>query len=117
MNSVDTLALLFTRGGRRSLTGDSPTGPPTSVSVLAYGFGPAKWRVSWSNGDVLAYTRVYEGAIGGNFAGSSLISTQNPGATSKDTSTATSSDKVYYITHYRNGSESTEISVQTGSQA
>ena len=113
MDLVGKLALLLTPGFVQG-PGAAPSDTPSSPTIRTYGSPNLKWRVSWTNGDPVAYTRIYRGAVGGNFAGSAQQATKNPGITSHDTNDLNTTDFIYYFTHFLNAQESGEVSAETG---
>lgn len=113
---VTRLALFLGQvAGIPSGPGPGPSGAPTNATVSEYDAPNNKWRVGWTVGDSSAYTRVYETTLGGAFNTASLRATENPGVTFNDTGISTSTDRRFWITHYRNGQESAAIFVDASS--
>jgi hypothetical protein len=128
MDFLNTV-LVFLTPGDVEPAGDGPGDTPTSPSTSVYQqVGPQEpWngllRVHWLNGDATAYTRVYTNTLNGSFASATLRGTVSPGQTSFDTLQRTCNVDVncgpgdtnsyeVYVTHYRDGIESAEVSAQ-----
>lgn len=103
--NLATMFAVFMMKGTAVDPGDPPTGPPTNVVSSHYG-SPTKVRLSWTNGDATAYTRIYmeQGTCPGT---PPFYIAQNPGVTSVNTAFLHSNDPHrYQLSHYKNGQES-----------
>ncbi len=106
---ISKLAMFFVLNGEE-YTGPPPSGAPTSLVVTTYG-GPVKARLSWSNTDSTAYTRIYYGSGGCPIATPVMLDAVGPGITSYDsliemTVPADADDISFVVRHYKNGQES-----------
>ena len=120
MPDISSMALLFAMAGVPEV-GDPPSGAPSNMSVSTYGAN--YWRVNWDNGDVEAYTRVYQGAIGSVWADSTFLSAELPGVTFANTGLSagtapeeeleTDDDYRFFLRHFRNGELSAIVFLDT----
>lgn len=126
MDYLNTV-LAFLIPGTVATPGAGPSGPPTSPSFSFYEEsepGNGKIRVQWVTGDATAYSRVYSApGPGGSFIGATFKGSVNPGITSFDTdldscsveidcTPATTNDFTLFVTHFKDGIESTDVSVE-----
>ena len=105
MNLASAFAILMVRPGSLTAPGPGPTGPPTDVSSQVY-TSPEKIRVTWTNGDSTAFTRIYmeQGSCPGT---PPFVDIVNPGITSFNSAFLRSADPHrVQLTHFRNGQES-----------
>lgn len=110
MNLASAFAILAIKGSAAASPGPGPSDPPTGLEVDTYPNDtpppPPKARLSWTNGDTAAYTRVYQRTT--TCAGAeSLLTTVNPGQTGFDSEVTV--DTGFLISHYLNGQESTKM--------
>ena len=102
MSLGNTGAMLTVSGAIAAPPGPGPTDPPTLLTAENYGV-PDKARISWTNGDAAAYTKIYQRTS--NCGGAeSLLTTVNPGIVSFDSLVTVKSG--FLASHLRNGQES-----------
>jgi len=113
---IETLAMILV-AGTVAAPAPAPSGAPVSPFITTFGVSPQFWRVNWTNGDATAYTRVYVADLGDVFANAVFQGSTNPGGTSFDTAIEFSiligSQKTFFVTHRKNGQESSAVSVNT----
>lgn len=89
--------------------GPGPTGPPTNGNAWAYRNNNYDLiiKLSWSNGDPTAYTRIY------HYIGfEDLYDTVNPGVSAYETLEDAQNPEEFRLRHFKNGQESTTLVIQ-----
>lgn len=104
MNLTDTLALLMVTAPDTVTPPPAiVVDPPVSPSTARYGGLPGVVRVSWTNGDADAYTRIY---ADGDSTPTFVV---NPGITTLGTGLTAADAHSFTLKHYKSGNESTGV--------
>ena len=97
MNIPLLISLAMARGNADASPGAAPAGPPTAVTVTRY--SGVKRRISWTTGDVTAYSKIYQ-LILGSYVNLDIV---DPGVVSYDSDITSGDD--FAVSHYKNGQE------------